>query len=310
MKVHQGTKYFNLKNKTIVLTPGTFDGVHIGHQKIISRVKELADKFNGESVLLTFNPHPRHVLFPDDNKPKFITTIDEKIEQLEKHGVDHLIIYPFTKEFSRFTATQYVRDLLVNEIGVNKLVIGYDHQFGKNREGNFESLMELSHLYGFEVEEIPAQDIDDVKVSSTKIRNALAAGEINVANDYLGYNFSFSGLVVKGKQLGRAIGFPTANIQVQNKYKILPGKGAYAVFVYINGNKKDGMLNVGNNPTTDNSNEIKLEVNIFNFADDLYEKEIRIEIISKIRNEIKFDSLDNLKEQLRLDKIKTLNILH
>lgn len=308
MKVIRNIQDFNPQKK-VVLTPGTFDGVHVGHQKIISRLKDIAAKEDYETVVLTFSPHPRKIIFPNDDSLKLLNTMDEKIAQLEKNGIDNLIIYPFSKKFSRIPALEYVRDFLVNQLKVNKLVIGYDHQFGKNREGNFEYLKELSELYDFTVEEIPAQDLNDVKISSTKIRKAILEGDFDTANTFLGYNFSLTGTVTQGKKIGSSIGFPTANITVLDKDKIIPNEGAYAVYVYLNGNKHKGMLNIGNNPTISNENQTTIEVNIFDFNKDIYNQEITVEFATKLREVTKFNSLEELKNQLNKDKFLSLNVL-
>ncbi|MBL4703319.1 MAG: bifunctional riboflavin kinase/FAD synthetase [Flavobacteriales bacterium] len=306
MKVYTNIADFKDVNNP-VLTTGTFDGVHFGHQKIIDRLKMIAEKSGGESVLLTFHPHPRMVLFPDDDGLKLLSTREEKIIQLEKAGLDHLIIYPFSRKFSRLSATEYVRDLLVNDIGVKTLVIGYDHQFGRNREGDFKQLTELSEVYGFKVEEIPAQELDDVKVSSTKVRKALFSGEVKTAAKYLGHNYKVSGIVVKGRQLGREIGFPTANISVQDRYKLIPGNGVYAVNVKVKKQEYQGMLNIGVRPTVGGMLKQTMEVNIFNFNEDIYGNFCGVEFVKRLRDEIKFDSVDDLKAQLELDKIQALN---
>lgn len=308
MKVFRNIEDFK-PTKKVVLTPGTFDGVHFGHQKILSRLKDIASKQDFETVVLTFSPHPRKIIFPNDDSLKLLNTMDEKIIELEKNGIDNLIIYPFSKKFSRISALEYVRDFLVKELKVDKLVIGYDHQFGKNREGNFEYLKELSELYDFEVEEIPAQDLNDIKVSSTKIRNAILEGDIEKANSFLGYNFSLTGKVTQGKKIGASIGFPTANIIIEDSDKIIPKEGAYAVYVYHDNNKYRGMLNIGTNPTVSDKNKTTIEVNIFDFVEDIYEQNISIEFVKKIRDVIKFESIDILQEQLKRDKIISLNSL-
>lgn len=308
MKVFRNIQDFNPQKK-VVLTPGTFDGVHVGHQKILSRLKDIAAKEYYETVVLTFSPHPRKIIFPNDDSLKLLNTMDEKIAQLEKNGIDNLIIYPFSKKFSRIPALEYVRDFLVNQLKVSKLVIGYDHQFGKNREGNFEYLKELSELYDFTVEEIPAQDLNDVKISSTKIRKAILEGDFDTANTFLGYNFSLTGTVTQGKKIGSSIGFPTANITVLDKDKIIPNEGAYAVYVYLNGNRHKGMLNIGNNPTISNENQTTIEVNIFDFDTDIYNQEITIEFATKLREVTKFNSIEELKTQLNKDKALSLNVL-
>lgn len=308
MKVFRNIQDFNPQKK-VVLTPGTFDGVHVGHQKILSRLKDIAAKEYYETVVLTFSPHPRKIIFPNDDSLKLLNTMDEKIAQLEKNGIDNLIIYPFSKKFSRIPALEYVRDFLVNQLKVSKLVIGYDHQFGKNREGNFEYLKELSELYDFTVEEIPAQDLNDVKISSTKIRKAILEGDFDTANTFLGYNFSLTGTVTQGKKIGSSIGFPTANITVLDEDKIIPNEGAYAVYVYLNGNKHKGMLNIGNNPTISNENQTTIEVNIFDFDTDIYNQKITIEFATKLREVTKFNSIEELKTQLNKDKVLSLNVL-
>jgi riboflavin kinase/FMN adenylyltransferase len=295
--------------KNAIVSQGTFDGVHLAHKKIIERLKQIASIKDGETVLITFEPHPRMVLFPDDHGLQLLSTLNEKIHLLEKAGIDHLIILPFTKEFSRQTSEQFIRTILVNKIKTNTLVIGYDHRFGKNREGSFEHLKESSSLYGFEVEEIPEQDIDDIAVSSTKIRNALLNNDIQTAQKYLGNSYSLEGKVVKGKQLGRTIGYPTANIEVENSFKLIPQDGVYAVWVWYNKARFGGMLNIGNNPTVEGKGR-SIEVNIFDFEKEIYTEMLKIEFVSKLRNEEKFNGLDALKAQLHLDKQNALAILN
>lgn len=299
--------YQNVNNP--IATIGTFDGVHIGHQTIIKRLRELAEQENGEVVLLTFFPHPRMVLQPDNRDLRMINTQIEKIQLLEKAGVDHVVIYPFTKEFSRMTAVEYVRDILVNRLQVKKLVIGYDHHFGRNREGNFEHLVELSHLYGFDVEEIPAQDIDDINVSSTKVRKALMSGDIETAKSYLGHDFTLTGTVVEGKQRGRSIGYPTANLSIPEFYKIVPADGVYAVRVQVEGNWYKGMLNIGGNPTVTDGGERTIEVNIFDFDQNIYGQQATLEFVARLRDEERFSDLESLKQQLDRDKQDSLKVL-
>jgi len=306
LKVYTDISDFKDVNNPVVTT-GTFDGVHFGHQQILNRLRSVADKTGGETVLLTFHPHPRLVLFPDDEGLKLLSTREEKIKLLEKAGLDHLIIYPFSRKFSRLSATEYVRDLLVNDIGVHTLVIGYDHQFGRNREGDFNHLTELAEVFGFNVEEIPAQELDEVKVSSTKVRGALLAGEVSKAAAYLGHNYKVSGIVVKGKQLGREIGFPTANISVQDRYKLIPGNGVYAVIVRVQKQEYRGMMNIGVRPTVGGMLKPTMEVNIFNFNDDIYGNFCGVEFVKRLRDEVKFESVEELKSQLELDKIQALN---
>lgn len=302
MKVHTDINHFDPIKKAFVTT-GTFDGVHLGHRVILKKIIQQAKKEGGESVLLTFHPHPRLVLFPDDTSLKLLTTQPEKIKLLEEIGLDHLIIQKFSPEFSRTKAYDYVRDILVGKIGIYKLIIGYDHQFGRNREGSIEQLNELTPIFNFKIEEIPAQDIDEVKISSTKIRNALIEGDIETADRYLGYPYSISGEVIHGNKLGRTLGFKTANIIISNKNKLIPGDGVYAVEVCVNEEVHFGMMNIGRRPTIINSDEkINIEVHIFGFEQDIYNKILRAKFLKRIRDEKKFDSLDDLKKQLQLDK--------
>lgn len=289
--------------KNPVLTIGTFDGVHIGHKKIIDQLNEEASKIGGESVLFTFFPHPRMVIFPESHGLKLIQTQEEKLEKLKEMGLQNVIVFPFTFEFSRLTALEFVRDMLVNQLHVKKLVIGYDHQFGKNREGSIHFLRDVAETYEFEVIEIPAQDIDAVHVSSTKIREALNTGDIEKANDYLGAPFQLSGKVVKGKQLGRTIGFPTANIQLANDLKLIPQNGVYAVKVFYQNECLKGMMNIGVRPTIEGKNDPTIEVHIFDFDQTIYGESLRIELFKKTRDEQKFNGIEALKNQLKLDEI-------
>ena len=302
MKVYRGIEEFEGKANYAVTT-GTFDGVHIGHRTILDRLKQIAQKLDGESVLLTFYPHPRMVLQADSNL-KLLNTIDEKTELLEAAGIDHLIIHPFTKAFSRTTSLEFVRDILVNQIGTKKLVIGYDHHFGRNREGSFDHLREFGPLYGFEVEEIPAQDIDDVNVSSTKIRKALSEGEVEVANNYLGGEYQLNGEVVQGNQIGRTIGYPTANLKLNSQYKLIPANGIYAVKAVTEGREFQAMLNIGMRPTiTEENKQRKIEVHLFDFDEDLYHKNLKVKLVKRIRTEKKFNDLTELKQELARDEI-------
>jgi len=307
MKVYSSIEEF----KTIpfaVATTGTFDGVHIGHCTILNRLIEVAKKSGGESVLLTFSPHPRQVLQPDIDL-KMLNSIEEKIQLLEKLGLDHLIIHPFTKAFSRTSTLEYVRNILVQKIGVQRLVIGYDHHFGRNREGSFEHLKEFGPLYGFEVEEIPALDIDAVAVSSTKIRKALEVGDVERAKEFLGYPYALEGVISKGDQLGRTIGFPTANLEVSSSIKLLPANGVFAVHVWIDTKRYLGMCNIGMRPTIEGKLS-RIEVNIFDFDQDIYGRSMRIEFLCRMRSEQKFGNLNELKSQLQMDSIKAKNFLH
>ena len=302
MKVHTDIDHFGPVNKPFVTT-GTFDGVHYGHRVILNRLIKEARKAGGETVLITFYPHPRMVIFPDDKSLKLLTTQPEKIKLLENLGIDHLVVIPFTYEFSRMKAFDFVRDILVNKIGVYKLIIGYDHQFGRNREGDLKQLEEYAELFGFQLEEIPAQDVDQVKVSSTKIRNALNEGNIEIADKYLGYSYPISGEVIRGNQLGKTLGFPTANIKYNNHYKLIPANGVYAVEVKYKNKRYKGMMNIGRRPTiNDKDAGLTLEVNIFDFNEDIYNKVITVLMRKRIRDEIKFENLDQLKAQIRKDK--------
>ncbi len=304
MKIYNSIEEFK-KVKQAVVTIGTFDGVHIGHLKIISSLRKIADDIDGETVLLTFSPHPRIILFSDTDL-KLINTKKEKIALLENAGIDHLIIHPFSREFSRLSSVEFVRDILVNKIAVSRLVIGYNHHFGRNREGSFEHLKSYGPTYGFEVEEICAQDVRDVHVSSTKVRKALEQGDIKSAKSYLTYDFPLTGIVVKGKHFGHQIGFPTANIKVLDENKLIPANGVYAVRVMVRGEQKKGILNIGVSPTIDGS-EKTIEVHIIDFDQVIYGEQITILFDYWIRAEQKFKSIEALKEQLMQDKSIRLN---
>lgn len=306
MNTVQNISNFFTDEKTFV-TIGTFDGVHFGHQKILEKLVSEAKAAGKKSVLLTFFPHPRMVL-QKNAKIEMINTIEERSALLEKTGLDYLIIHPFSKAFSRTTALEFVRDTLVNTLNISKLIIGYDHHFGKNREGNIDQLTEYSHLYDFTVEEILAQDIDDVSVSSTKIRRALAGGNLKTANNYLGYNFMLNGLVVNGKQLGGKIGYPTANIDVQEAYKLIPKTGVYVVQSTIEDKTIFGMMNIGSRPTVDGNHQT-IEVHFFDFNQDLYGKHLTISLLYFLRDERKFDAISSLVLQLKKDEETARNYI-
>jgi riboflavin kinase/FMN adenylyltransferase len=306
LKIIRSITAFNSSEKTIV-TIGTFDGIHIGHQKILKDLIKTAKKEGKKSVLLTFFPHPRMVL-QKDNKILLLNTIEEKSGLLEKMGLDYLIIHPFSKEFSRLTALDFVRDILVNKLNTSRLIIGYDHHFGKNREGNIHQLKEYSLLYDFKVEEIPAQDIDDVSVSSTKIRTALKEGNLKTANNYLGYHYMLNGTVVSGKKLGGTIGFPTANLEIKEPYKLIPKTGVYIIKTHINTVLYTGIMNIGFNPTVLGKHQT-IEAHLFDFNEDLYGKEIMIEFIYFLREEHKFKSIEELVVQLNIDKENAISYL-
>lgn len=307
MKIYHGTNNFKRLNHAVV-TSGTFDGVHKGHQKILKRLVEVARNEGGESVLITFWPHPRIVLNNDPGFLKLINTIDEKQQILRSLGIDHLVMIPFTREFSNTTSEEFIQNILVNAIGTKKLIIGYNHRFGKNREGSFESLKKDGPKYGFTVEEIPKHEIDHVSISSTIIRKALSVGDVSLAEKYLGRYFSISGIVIHGDKLGSKLGFPTANIQVEETYKLIPADGVYAVYVTLEGVAYQGMLNIGNRPTVDGQ-EKRIEVNIFNFDEKIYGKRVKLSFVQRIRDEKKFENIETLSQQLSKDRQKAIELL-
>lgn len=308
MKVHQGLDTFE-KLPFAVVTSGTFDGVHIGHQKILLRLRETAQQYGGETVVITYWPHPRLIVSTDSANLKLLSTIEEKIDLLAKYGVDHLVIIPFTKAFSQLTSEQFITSVLVEKIGTKKLVIGYDHRFGKNREGSFEHLQQNASQYGFEVEEIPRQDIEDVGVSSSRIRTALSTGHVHIANEYLGNMYSITGKVMHGDKLGRTIGFPTANVEVAESYKLIPMDGIYAAKVLCRSNRYDGMLYIGTRPTLE-SKIRTIEVNIFDFDENIYGETITVFFAELIREDEKFSDIAALQEKLYSDREKAINILN
>jgi len=306
LKIFNAIADFDTSKKTIV-TLGTFDGVHIGHKKIIEKLLHNAEISNCESLILTFFPHPRMVL-QEKSEIRLLNTLEEKTQLLQKTGLDNLIIHPFDEAFSRLTAEEFVLEILVKKFNIHKIIIGHDHRFGRNRTADINDLIIFGAQYGFEVEQISAQEIDEVSVSSTKIRNALHDGQIKLANQYLGYDYFLSGTVVEGKKLGRTIGYPTANIKISEDYKLLPKIGVYAVKTTLFGKTVFGMMNVGNNPTVGGT-QLSIEVNFFDFEGDLYGQDLEIAIVEFLRDEQKFGSLDLLKAQLAEDKIKAINII-
>ena len=291
-----------------VVTIGTFDGVHIGHQKIIKRLVKIAKNNDLKAVVLTFFPHPRMVL-QKDISIKLINTIDEKSLLLENLGIDHLVIKKFTKEFSRLTAFEFVRDILVNKLQIKHIIIGYDHRFGRNRAANIDDLREFGETYDFKVIEISAQEINEVAVSSTKIRKALLEGDLNDANKYLGYHYMLTGTVVKGKGIGKKLDFPTANLKIEEDYKLIPKAGVYVVKSKYQNRTIFGMMNIGTNPTFNDGNQQFIEINFFNFNEDIYGQQLQIDMLLRLRDEQKFDSVDALKEQLQRDKDNALNYI-
>ncbi len=304
--IRENLKDYN-STKPSVITIGTFDGVHIGHKKIINQLTSISSKNNLISILLSFFPHPKMVL-QNDKELKLINTIQEKEGLLNSLNLDYLIIKEFTKEFSRLSALEFVRDILVNKLNAKHIIIGYDHHFGRNRTANIEQLKEFGELYDFKVTEILAQDIDDIAISSTKIRKSLINGEIRLANKFLGYNFFFSGNVVHGNNIGKTISFPTANIKIDAPYKLVPKNGVYIVKTIIDNQITFGMMNIGYNPTF-NGKQKSIEIHFMNFNKNIYDKTLTIEMILRIRNEIKFNSVDDLKKQLEQDKLSTLNYI-
>lgn len=295
-------------NEKTVVTIGTFDGVHIGHQKIVSQLIQTAKLEGLKSVILTFFPHPRMVLQKDANI-KLINTVDERYDILRSLGIDYLFIKKFTKEFSRMSAENFVKDILIDELQAKKVIIGYDHRFGRNRNADIEDLKKFGLKYHFEVEEIPAQDIEAVSVSSTKIRKALNEGRIQKANAYLGYHYFITGTVVKGKGLGKELGFPTANINVPEDYKLIPKQGSYIVRSNIGGKTIFGMMNIGFNPTVNGKHQ-SVEVHFFDFHDSIYNAQLKIELLERLRDEKKFDSIDQLKQQLQKDQITATQFIN
>lgn len=307
MKIYHCIEDFKPVNNAIVTT-GTFDGVHLGHQAILKRMIEDAREVEGETVVITFHPHPRIVLHIDSSNLKFISTQKRKIERLEAIGIDNLIIIEFTKAFSRTSSETFIKNYIVDPIKPYKLVVGYDHHFGKNRIGDFKLLYDLGQKFDFKVERIPAQDVENIAVSSTKIRKALELGDVAKANKLLGYPYSICGRVVRGNQVGRRMGFPTANIETPSQYKLITARGVYACKVKHNGSIYDGMGNIGYRPTVADG-ELTIEVNIFDFNEEIYEQEITILFIDRIRDEQKFNGLNELKAQLEQDREKVKTIL-
>ncbi|MFD1094711.1 bifunctional riboflavin kinase/FAD synthetase [Salegentibacter chungangensis] len=299
MKIHKGANAFSSDHQTAV-TIGTFDGVHAGHRKIIERLVNSANANDLESAILTFFPHPRMVL-QKESGIKLINTIEERTQLLESTGIDHLIIHPFTHQFSRLTAREFVRDILVNKLKAKKVIIGYDHRFGRNRTADIEDLREFGKEYDFEVEEISQQDVEEVAVSSTKIRNALLNGSVEKANRYLQTPFSLSGIVVEGRGLGKKFAYPTANLSIQEDYKLIPQNGVYVVKAEIDGKNYFGMMNIGTNPTV-GGEEQSIETYFFGLDKDLYGRKLKIEMLVRIRDEKKFDSVDALKIAMKQDE--------
>ncbi len=308
VKIYHNLDQFKARNP--VVTIGTFDGVHRGHQKVIDRLRQYAKKYDGESVIFTFYPHPRLVTSPEESNLRLLTTLEEKKQLFEGFGIDHLIVFPFTKSFSELSYSKFVKEILVEQINTTCLVVGYDHRFGKNREGGYEYLKKCAEMYGFNIEKLDALLMDESHVSSTKIRESLQKGNIAKANRYLGYRFTLHGRVIEGNRVGRKIGFPTANIEASDVHKLIPGYGVYAVEVSLSGKTYGGMLNIGSRPTFNkNADNRSIEVHIFKFSGDVYNKEITLVFADKIREEQKFSGADELARQLKKDKEAALQLL-
>ena len=304
MKTYNSLLDFTSENKTIV-TLGTFDGVHLGHTVILDRICNIAKKENLESVVLTFFPHPR-LIVSNDSEIKMLNTMSEKAKLLEQKGIQNFIIHPFDKLFSELSPREFVEQILIKQLNIQKIIIGYDHKFGKNRAADFNDLIAFGKEFGFEVEEIPAKQVDEVSVSSTKIRKSLLEGKISLANTYLGYLYMLSGNVVKGNQLGRTFGFPTANIQISENYKLIPKNGVYIVTALVNNKTIFGMMNIGVKPTL-GENLLSIEVHLLQFSEDIYGQKIQVNVIERLRDEQKFESFEALKSQLEIDKANTLH---
>ena len=304
MKIYTSINDFTSSKKTIV-TLGTFDGVHIGHNAILEKICKAAQQENLESVILTFFPHPRLVV-SHNYDIKLLNTIEEKSILLEKKGIQNFIIHPFDKVFSELSPREFVTQVLVGKLNVQKIIIGHDHKFGKDRAADFNDLILFGKEFGFEVEEISAQQINEVSVSYTKIRNSLLEGNVALANEYLGYPYVLTGNVVKGNQLGRTIGFPTANIEIPEEYKLIPKNGVYIVTANVNEQLVFGMMNIGVRPTL-GENKLSIEVHILNFDTDIYNQKIQVHVLVRLRDEQKFESFEALKLQLETDKQNTIH---
>lgn len=307
MQVHYGIEDLHIVNP--VVTIGSFDGVHKGHVQVIESMKRVAHHLQGDTVIISFEPHPREVLYPMEKRLGILTTLEEKEKILETLGVDHLVILPFTRALAELEYVDFVRNILVDKIGIKGLVIGYDHRFGKNREGTFDKLKNLSAKYHFYLEQEEVYEENQINISSTKIRNALEVGDIVRVNEFLGYTYTLSGKVVTGDKIGRTMDFPTANIQLNDERKLLPASGVYAVTVLVNGQVYQGMLNIGIRPTVSCSGIVRIEVNIFDFHEDIYGQDIRISLIGRIRGERKFNDTNELKQQLIHDRNVVLDYL-
>ena len=308
MKIYNNFSDF-VKVPNAIVTIGTFDGVHLGHQAILKDMVKTAKEIGGETVVITFYPHPRQVLNINAANLRFITTQEEKLQLLEKSGVDNVIVVNFTKEFSRVSSEDFIRDYIIEHINPVKLVIGYDHHFGNNRMGDFSLLSEMQNKYNFKVQRIEAHDVENIAVSSTKIRLSLQQGDVSRANALLGYQFSYIGKVVSGNKIGRELGYRTANIEVEREFRLIETSGVYATYVDYEGKEYKSMTYIGKKPTINNDEIENIEVHLFDFDGDLYDKEIKVRFVKRIRGEQKFESLDALKKQLQIDEKNIREIL-
>jgi riboflavin kinase/FMN adenylyltransferase len=305
--------YHSLENlpafSNLVITQGTFDGVHLGHRKVLKHVVETAKKQGGESMLLTFYPHPRLVLYPDDNSIRMLSSVQEKQALVAETGIDHMLVLPFTSEIAQLSPLDFVRDVLVNKLQVKTIIVGYDHRFGKNREGSFENLQEFGEMFNFSVEEIPASEIEHIAISSTRIRKALLNGDLTLANELLGRPYSLTGTVIHGNKRGRELGFPTANIKPDDAYKLIPCTGVYAVHCHLGVDKFPGVANVGHNPTFPGKG-FSIEAHLFDFSDNIYELATRLEFNHYLRPEQKFNNVEELSEKIKQDVESAKALLH
>ena len=305
MKIYQSIDEFKPVNG-LVVTIGTFDGVHLGHRKLLSRIVELASENHGESLVLTFFPHPRMVLRPEEHGVELLSTTTEKVDLLRESGINHLVIHPFSRDFSSMSASQFIQSIIVQKLQASKLVIGYDHRFGNQRTGSIRELLQSGQKLGFEVEEIPQQDIDTMAISSTRIRNALKEGKVGEAAALLGRPYALSGIVVRGNRIGHSIGFPTANIRIPESYKLIPSEGVYVARFVIVGKSYNSMVSIGRRPTLESHGKLSIEAHVLDFNDDLYGAVVSVYLLEKLRDNIRFQDLDALKSQLQLDRQATM----
>jgi riboflavin kinase / FMN adenylyltransferase len=308
VKIWTDIKKFSAKNP--VVTVGIFDGVHFGHRKLLEHIKSVASEMNGETVVVTLWPHPRLVLNASPETLRYLTSLDEKTDLIEKHGIEHLVILPFTKKFAELKSWEFIKTYLVDQVGMKSLIVGFDHRFGRDREGDYKMLLEYSKMYDFSIEKMSAVSMDGVKISSSLIRELLNSDELSLANKYLGYDYFLEGKVIGGNRIGRKIGFPTANINPLDQYKLIPRDGVYAVHIEIDHMMYEGMLNIGYRPTIEKGMALKtIEVNLFDFTEDIYAKNVRLFFRKRLRNEMKFEGIKQLSDQLIKDKEEAQKIL-